>query len=269
MGYTACMKRKKRTRADKITAVLYVIFGLLVAAALYGLGSLGYTLLGEQVGNSYYAKLAEKTCVEDTVDFAALSAENPEVKAWVRLDGTAIDLPIVQTTDNSFYLTHRFDEKKNKLGTPFIDRSNAGNFTDRHTVVYGHAVKSGALFGSFWEYENPNYFNRNPVLKLYLPDGTQYILKVFSCTRVDGVRSAIPTAFASDDAFLSFVSGLNEQSAFTSNIDVGASDRIVSFCVCQQDDSTKRLLVTCKITTPGEATVLPDGTSITIGDTQP
>ncbi|HQQ40007.1 MAG TPA: class B sortase [Clostridia bacterium] len=190
------MKRKKRTRADKITTVLYVIFGLLVAAALYGLGSLGYTLLGEQVGNSYYANLAEKSRAEDSVDFSSLSAANPEIKAWVRLDGTAIDLPIVQTTDNSFYLTHRFDEKKNKLGTPFIDMTNAGDFSDRHTVIYGHAVKSGALFGSFWEYENPNYFNRNPELSLYLPDGTQYILKVFACSRVDGVRSAIPTSFA-------------------------------------------------------------------------
>ena len=263
------MKRKKRTRADKITTVLYVIFGLLVAAALYGLGSLGYTLLGEQVGNSYYANLAEKSRAEDSVDFAALSAANPEIKAWVRLDGTAIDLPIVQTTDNSFYLTHRFDEKKNKLGTPFIDMTNAGDFSDRHTVIYGHAVKSGALFGSFWEYENPNYFNRNPELSLYLPDGTQYILKVFACTRVEGVRSAIPTSFAGDNAFLSFLDDLHELSAFTSNVEVGASDRIVSFCVCLQDDSTQRLLVSCKITSPGEATVLPDGTSMTIGDVQP
>lgn len=246
-----------------------MIFYLLVAAALYGLGSLGYALLGEQVGNSYYAKLAEEYRVDNTVDFAALAAKNPEIKAWVRLEGTAIDLPIVQTTDNSFYLTHRFDEKKNKLGTPFIDAANAGDFTDRHTVVYGHAVKSGALFGSFWEYENPNYFNRNPELTLYLPDGTQQTLKVFACTRVDGVRSAIPTSFAGDDAFLSFVKGLNDRSAFTSNIDVGAADRIVSFCVCLQDDPAQRLLVSCKISTPGEATILPDGTSITIGETTP
>ncbi|HQQ40006.1 MAG TPA: hypothetical protein PLR57_00720 [Clostridia bacterium] len=52
-------------------------------------------------------------------------------------------------------------------------------------------------------------------------------------------------------------------------MEVGASDRIVSFCVCLQDDSTQRLLVSCKITSPGEATVLPDGTSMTIGDVQP
>ncbi|MEN6594124.1 MAG: class B sortase [Clostridiaceae bacterium] len=261
------MKRKKRTKADIITSVLYVIFGLMVAAVLYGLGSLGYVLLGAQVGNSYYAKLAEETRTEDTVNFSALSAENPEIKAWVRLDGTAIDLPIVQTTDNSFYLTHRFDEKKNKLGTPFIDAANAGDFSDRHTVIYGHAVSSGAMFGSFWEYENPNYFNRNPELTLYLPDGTQYILKVFACARVDGVRSSIPVSFAGDSAFLAFVEGLEATSAFTSNVNVGADDRIVSFCVCLADDDTRRLLVSCKLSTPGEATTLADGTSITIGDT--
>ena len=79
LGYTAVMKRKKhRSKADIITGVLYVIFGMLVVAALYGLGSLVYTLLGAEVGNSYYADLAEKMHSADTVNFTALAAKNPD-----------------------------------------------------------------------------------------------------------------------------------------------------------------------------------------------
>jgi hypothetical protein len=106
------MKRKKRTKADIITSVLYVIFGLIVAAALYGLGTLVHGLLGSTLGNSYYADLAEDMRVDDTVNFAALSAQNPAIKGWIELDDTAIDLPIVQADDNTYYLTHRFDDKK-------------------------------------------------------------------------------------------------------------------------------------------------------------
>lgn len=262
------MAKRKQKKADVITAALYVIFGLIVAAALFGLVVLGRSLLGSVFGNAYYANLAEDARGADgKVDFTALSALNPQIKAWVTLDDTAIDLPIVQASDNSFYLTRRFDGKKNKLGTPFIDAANTGDFSDRHTVIYGHAVKSGAMFGSFWEYENPNYYKRHPELTLSLPDGSQYTLSVFSCARVDAVRSAIPVSFSSENAFLAYIDELHELSAFTSNVAITADDRIVSFCVCLPDDDGQRLLVSCKLTAPGAATTLSDGTSITIGDT--
>ena len=255
------MKRKKRkgkSKADIITGILYGIFGLLVLAVLYGVGNLAYTLMGATVGNHYYASLAEQAAPADTVDFAKLSAVNPEIRAWVRLTDTAIDLPVVQTTDNSFYLTHRFDEKKNKLGTPFIDMGNAGDFSDRHTVIYGHALSSGAMFGSLWEYENPNYFARNPQIQLFLPDGSQLTLAVFACSRVDGVRSAIPIAFSDEATFLSFIEGLKASSAFTSNIEVTSSDRIVSFCVVLPDGGDGRMLVSCKVIDGGTVTTLSD-----------
>ena len=265
LGYTALMKRKKhRSKADIITGVLYVIFGMLVAGALYGVGSLTYTLFGAEIGNSYYADLAEDMRAEDTVNFAALSAKNPEIKAWVTLDGTAMDLPIVHTTDNAFYLTHRFDEKKNKLGTPFIDKGNTGEFNDRNTVIYGHAVRSGAMLGSLWEYENPNYYQRHTEMKLYLPDGRQWTLAVFACARVPGVRSGIPISFASDTDFVTMVEDLRAGSAFSSAVKVDATDRLVTFCVVSPDGGDERLLVCCKIVESASApttiteTVLPD-----------
>jgi len=261
MVYTAHMKRKKRrsrSKADIITGVLYGILGLLVLAALYGVGRGAYALMGVTVGNHYYASLAEKVAPADAVDFATLTKENPEVRAWVRLADTAIDLPVVKTTDNEFYLTHRFDEKRNKLGTPFIDEGNVGDFSDRHTVIYGHALKNGSMFGSLWEYENPNYYARHPEIQLFLPDGTQKTLQVFACTRVDAVRSAIPIAFSSETEFLSFINDLITKSDFTSNVKVTSSDRIVSFCVVLPDGGDGRLLVSCKIVDNSGVTTLGD-----------
>ena len=262
--YTSLMKRKKRkprSKADIITGVLYVIFGILVAGVLYGVGRGVYALMGVTVGNHYYATLAEKAAPADTVDFALLAKENPEVRGWVRLPDTAINLPIVKTTDNEFYLDHLFNENSNKLGTPFIDAGNIGDFSDRHTVIYGHALKSGSMFGSFWEYENPNYFMRNPEIQLFLPDGTQKTLLVFACSRVEGVRASIPIAFDDENAFLSYIDSLVSVSAFSSNVKITAYDRIVSFCIVLPDGGTGRLLVSCKLSdgasTPDAATIAP------------
>lgn len=255
------MKRKKRrarTKAEIITAVLYGIFGLLVAGVLYGAGRGAYALMGETVGNHYYATLAEKAAPSDTVDFAQLAKINPEVRGWVRLSDTAVNLPIVKTTDNSYYLNHRFDEVKNKLGTPFIDAGNVGDFSDRHTIIYGHALSSGSMFGSLWEYENPNYFTRHPEIQLFLPDGTQKTLSIFACSRVDGTRGAMPISFSTEQDFLSFIEELRAVSAFTSNVKVTSSDRIVTFCVVLPDGGEGRLLLSCKLT---------ENSGVTIGDT--
>jgi SrtB family sortase len=259
-------KRRSRTKADIITGVLYGILGLLVLAAMYGIGRGAYALLGATVGNFYYASLAEKAAA-DTVDFVLLKQDNPEVRGWVRLADTAIDLPLVKTTDNDFYLNHRFDEKRNKLGTPFIDSGNVGDFSDRHTVIYGHALSSGAMFGSLWEYENPNYFMRHPEIQLFLPDGTQRTLAVFACSRVDGVRSAIPIAFFSEGAFLSFIDELLTSSAFSSNVKIAATDRIVSFCVALPNGAEGRLLVSCKITQSSGMTTIGDPAALAPAET--
>ena len=240
-------KRRSRSKADIITGFLYVIFGILVAGVLFGVGRGVYALMGETVGNHYYATLAEKAAPADTVDFALLAKQNPEVRGWVRLPNTAINLPIVKTSDNDFYLDHLFNETKNKLGTPFIDAGNVGDFSDRHTVIYGHALMTGSMFGSFWEYENPNYFMRNPEVQLFLPDGTQKTLAVFACSRVDGVRASIPISFADEGAFLSYIDDLTAVSAFSSNVKITAFDRIVSFCIVLPDGGTGRLLVSCKL----------------------
>ncbi len=214
--------------------------------------------MGVTVGNHYYASLAEKAAPAETVDFSLLAEENAEVRAWVRLADTAINLPVVKTTDNSFYLTHRFDEVKNKLGTPFIDAGNIGDFSDRHTVIYGHALKDGSMFGSLWEYENPNYYTRHPEIQLFLPDGTVKTLQVFACSRVEAVRSAIPISFSNESEFLSIIDDLNESSSFTSNIKITSGDRIVSFCVVLPDGGEGRLLISCKISDSSDAAGIDD-----------
>ncbi len=243
------MKRTKRQKRKEnvILGVLWTVFVLLCAAALLGLYLLASALFAPTVGGSYYADLAKSAHIGDAVDFSALSAANSDVKAWVALSGTAIDLPIVQTADNETYLTRIFNGKRNKLGTPFLDASNASDFSDRHTVIYGHALKSGAMLGALWEYENPNYLMRHPALTLFLPDGTQKTLSVFACARVGEHRSDIPISFGSDEAFEAFLDELRELSAFESNVSVTASDRVVSFCVCLPDGGTGRLLVSCKL----------------------
>jgi sortase B len=83
-----------------------------------------------------------------SVNFTELKQRNNDIMAWLKLDSAKIDMPIVQTTDNAFYLTHNLDKKSSNLGWVFADvRSNIEHL-GFNTVLYGHNAVSGQMFGS-------------------------------------------------------------------------------------------------------------------------
>ena len=79
------------------------------------------------------------------VDFTALAAVNPDVTAWLYGPDTGISYPVVQGTDNDYYLDHLLDGTANSAGCLFVDTSCRPDFSGRNTVIYGHRMKNGTV----------------------------------------------------------------------------------------------------------------------------
>ena len=107
------------------------------------------------------------------IPFEKLQAENPDIYAWIRVPGTSIDYPIVQhPTNDAFYLDHDSDGNFHPNGAIFTERAyNTTDFTDPVTVLYGHDMMSGAMFGElqslYWDTE---FLLENDEIVIYLPD---------------------------------------------------------------------------------------------------
>ena len=107
------------------------------------------------------------------VDFASLQKENSDIYAWIRINGTPVDYPVVQSpTDDSFYLDHDSDGDYNINGAIFSEhRYNSLDFTDPVTVLYGHNMASGEMFGEFQSlYWDRDFLLENDDITVYLPD---------------------------------------------------------------------------------------------------
>lgn len=77
----------------------------------------------------------EQPAVEIPIDFAALQQQNPDVYAWIKVPGTAVDYPILQSsTDNGYYLNHTIDGEEKKEGAIFTENYNTKTFEDPNTV---------------------------------------------------------------------------------------------------------------------------------------
>lgn len=97
-------------------------------------------------------------------EYEKIYAENKDLVGWLTVDGTNINYPVLQSDteeESQFYLTHSFAKKKDKNGSLFMDYRN--DFLDRDTnlIIYGHNMKSGAMFGSLKQYLNKDYLEKH------------------------------------------------------------------------------------------------------------
>ena len=105
------------------------------------------------------------------VKFEELQAVNPDIYAWITVPGTVIDYPILQhASDNSYYLMHNIDGSYGYPGCIYTENMNSKDFTDNNTVIYGHNMKNGSMFAQLHKFEDPDFFNENREVLIYLPD---------------------------------------------------------------------------------------------------
>jgi len=180
------------------------------------------------------------------VDFDALSLLYPGIVGWIRLEGTLLDYPLMQYTDNDFFLTHLPDGTTHRSGSIFLDYQNAGDFSDKSILIYGHETRAGDMFGMLKQYREQEFFEANPVVYLHTPE-RDYVLVLFAGHVAHSRRDHPPLEFASDEEFLDYIEHIKSISVFNSSVEVSAEDRIVSLVTCTYDFSDARLIVVGKL----------------------
>lgn len=181
-----------------------------------------------------------------TVDFPALTAECPDVRAWLYGPDTVIDYPVVQSIDNDYYL-HRFmDGSYNTSGTLFMDFRCPGDFTGKHIVIYGHHMQNGSMLASLVEYQNQEYYDAHPILYLNTPNG-DYKLEVFSAFVTWYDSRVYLFGFSDEQEFVDWYTLLQSYSDFQSDVELHPEDRIVTLSTCTYDYDNARYVVMARL----------------------
>lgn len=118
-----------------------------------------------------------------TVDFDALKQINSDIVAWIRIPGV-LDYPVVQGTDNSYYLHHTFRKEYNIAGSIFLDARNTADFSDSKNIIYGHNMRDGSMFHVLRKFQNLDFYQANREIWLYLPDGSVQVYEIVGCEEV-------------------------------------------------------------------------------------
>ena len=128
-------------------------------------------------------KIKPKVEEDGGASFEELRAINPDVCAWLTLDHTKIDYPILQGEDNLTYLNTDVYGDFALSGSIYLDSNCDNTFSGNYSLLYGHHMANHKMFGDLDKYKNQKFFKKNDTGTLILPDRS-YKLKVFACLSV-------------------------------------------------------------------------------------
>jgi sortase B len=193
---------------------------------------------------------AEKEAAPITVDFNSLLQDCPDAVGWLyTMDGT-VNLPVVQGTDNLYYLTHTADGREVSGGSLFLDYLNESDFSEDVSFVYGHNMKNGSMFEPLLNYRKQSYYDSYPVIYLLTPT-QDYKLVLFSGF-VTTMESAVYTFnFDTEEAKEQYISEMAALSEFTPQSLPDATDRIVCLSTCAYDFENARYVLLGKLVEVG------------------
>lgn len=168
--------------------------------------------------------------------FPELMEINPDTAAWLIMDGTRIDNPVVKSSDNFDYLDKNFEGKFYAGGTLFLDKDNM-DFDEPYCIIHGHHMAGGAMFGDLEKYLNNGFFSKYRTGKLLTPE-YDYDLEVFAAgvfnaydRKIYTAGERVPFGYVSRNADnVKHVGDTDHVLALSTCLDEMTDDRIVVFC---------------------------------------
>lgn len=248
-----------------LVIVFYVLFVALLFTEFYNYASkinidkLNYKLFlntlesQESVESLSENEIRDENQIKDKYDFeksfATIKKINKDTVGWLVVNNTSVNYPVVQSTNNDYYLKRDIYKSKSSAGWIFMDfRNDAVNLND-NTIIYGHNMKSGIMFGSLSEtvkgswYKNKN----NQIISFDTPNSTMK-WQIFSIYKTEYTTDYLTTKFLNKNEFESFVKMIQKKSIYNFKENLTYGDKILTLSTCTGlSSANKRLVIHAKL----------------------
>ena len=227
----------------KIFKVLYILLFLLISVFCfynaYKIKNEQKELAEEQQELIEIAEIPDKAEEieekNDEINFQDLININSDFVGWIKIEGTNINYPIVQGTNNTYYLKHSFYKEYSNAGSIYMDATANSNFESKNTFIYGHYTSDGSMFGQLGKYMKQGFYDKHKEIYIYTSE-QNYKLEVFS-VHVDKASSkSYQMNFTTDEAYKDYIELMKSYSVIKSDIVVDyTNDRIVTLYSCSHE----------------------------------
>ena len=181
------------------------------------------------------------------IDVNSYTSINKDVVAWLKVNGTKINYPVVQSKNNEYYLKKDLYNKDSITGWIFADYRNDIQELDNNTIIYGHNMANGTMFGTLGRVLNRSWYTktRNQYIAVNTRNA-KTIWKIFTIYVIEPKLDYLQVVFESDESYDNFLKQMKARSIYNFNTDVTANDKILTLQTCD-NSGTKRVVIQAKL----------------------
>ena len=191
----------------------------------------------------------EKEVLEE---YKNLLNKNKKLIGWIKIDDTNIDYPVMQTSDNEYYLDHNLNQEYDKNGSIFMDKGCDVLKPSTNFIIYGHHMRSGQMFGNLDDYEKESYYKDHPYIQFdtIYEKGLYQVMYVFR-SRVYREDEIVFKYYQFIDAngeqeFSSYMKEMAEMSLYDTGVTAEYGDRLLTLSTCDYQETNGRFVVVAK-----------------------
>lgn len=180
-----------------------------------------------------------------SVDFTDLLSKNPNTVGWIQIPETNVNYPFVQYKDNSYYLSHSFDDSNNTAGWLFLDYRNQLDSMDMNTIIYAHGRVDGTMFGTLKDILSDDWMKLD---KNYIRISTlnyNYLFEMFSAYHIKTTNDYLKINYNNLDEYQKFLDLVKQRSMVDFSTNVNTSNKILTLSTCY--NSSEKMVVHAKL----------------------
>lgn len=166
-----------------------------------------------------------------SIDLTTLRQVNPDVLGWISIPETKVSYPLLQGTDNQFYLNHAWDKTNNSVGSIYLEAQCNPDFSDFNTLIYGHRMKDSSMFGSLKHYQDQDYLDAHPQIIITDDTGTKRY-QIYSAFEAEIDASVYLIGTLSKTEKQAIIDYTLEKNVLASEITPTTEDQLITLCTC-------------------------------------
>jgi len=184
--------------------------------------------------------------------YETLYNKNKKLIGWLKIADTNIDYPVMQTSNNEYYLDHNYDQEYDKNGSLFLDKDCNAAFPNTNMIIYGHHMKSGKMFGNLNYYAKESYYKEHPRIQFdtIYEEGIYDIMYVFR-SRIYNENEVVFKYYQffdvnSADEFYSAMDEMARMSLYDTGVTAEYGDKLITLSTCDNSEEDGRFVVVAK-----------------------
>ena len=255
------LKKAQRRRSILLSVLgLCVVFSvgyLIYYYSYYEKNDIEYselsTLVKEDSGGTVEINYTEKQDKPPILKkYETLYNKNRKLIGWLKIEGCDIDYPVMQTSNNEYYLDHNYNQEYDKNGSLFLDKDCDAAFPNDNMIIYGHHMKSGKMFGNLNYYSKENFWedNKEFTFDTIYETGTYAVMYVFR-SKIYSEEEIVFKYYqfidaTSENEFNSNMEEMANMSLYDTGVTASYGDRLITLSTCDSSEEDGRFVVVAK-----------------------